>query len=101
MNNIAELDRVEEYRKLLTDAIADALKQLDEARLPLHILLDNKFGDLNENQEEMLGAARAAVEQADLRLRRLREIVDIDAGRLALRQDAVRTGDLITSLLPG
>lgn len=94
-------ERIGEYTKLLADATADAMKQLDEARLPLHILLDNKFGDLNENQEEMLAAARAAVEQADLRLRRLREIVDIDAGRVALRRDAVRTSDLITSLLPG
>jgi len=94
-------ERIREYTKLLADATGDAMKQLDEARLPLHILLDNKFGDLNENQEEMLGAARAAVEQADQRLRRLREIVDIDAGRVALRKDAVRTGDVITSLLPG
>ena len=93
--------RIQEYAKLLADATADAMKQLDEARLPLHILLDNKFGDLNENQEEMLAAARSAVEQADQRLRRLREIVDIDAGRVALRKDAVRTGDVITSLLPG
>jgi signal transduction histidine kinase len=94
-------ERIGEYTKLLADATGDAMKQLDEARLPLHILLDNKFGDLNENQEEMLAAARSAVEQADLRLRRLREIVDIDAGRVPLRKDAVRTGDLITSLLPG
>ena len=94
-------ERIREYTKLLADATGDAMKQLDEARLPLHILLDNKFGDLNENQEEMLAAARSAVEQADLRLRRLREIVDIDAGRVPLRKDAVRTGDLITSLLPG
>ena len=93
--------RIREYTKLLADATADAMKQLDEARLPLHILLDNKFGDLNENQEEMLAASRSAVEQADLRLRRLREIVDLDAGRVPLRRDAVRTGDLITSLLPG
>jgi signal transduction histidine kinase len=94
-------ERIREYTRLLADAVADAMKQLDEARLPLHILLDNKFGDLNENQEEMLAAARAAVENADRRLRRLREIVDLDAGRVQLRKDAVRTGDLITSLLPG
>jgi signal transduction histidine kinase len=94
-------ERIREYTKLLADATGDAMKQLDEARLPLHILLDNKFGDLNENQEEMLAAARSAVEQADLRLRRLREIVDIDAGRVPMRKDAVRTGDVITSLLPG
>jgi signal transduction histidine kinase len=94
-------ERIREYTRLLADATGDAMKQLDEARLPLHILLDNKFGDLNENQEEMLAAARAAVENADRRLRRLREIVDLDAGRVPLRRDAVRTGDLITSLLPG
>jgi signal transduction histidine kinase len=94
-------ERIREYTKLLADATTDAMKQLDEARLPLHILLDNKFGDLNENQEEMLAAARAAVETADRRLRRLREIVDLDAGKVPLRKDAVRTGDLITSLLPG
>jgi len=94
-------EKIREYTKLLADATGDAMKQLDEARLPLHILLDNKFGDLNENQEEMLAAARSAVEQADLRLRRLREIVDLDAGRVPLRKDAVRTGDVITSLLPG
>jgi signal transduction histidine kinase len=85
---------------LLAQATADTLKQLDEARLPLHILLDNKFGELNENQEEMLAAARSAVDSVDERLRRLREIVDIDRGRITLRQDAVRAGDLITSLLP-
>jgi signal transduction histidine kinase len=93
--------RVREYGTLLADATADAIKQFDEVRLPLHILLENRFGELNENQEEMLAAARSAVEHAEERLRRLREIVEIDRGRIALRQDPVRTGDLITSLLPG
>lgn len=93
--------KLREYAALLANATSDAMKQLDEARLPLHILLDNKFGDLNENQEEMLAAARAAVEHADGRMRRLREIVDIDRGQLTLRRDPVRTGDLIASLLPG
>jgi len=93
--------RAGEYATLLSDATGDAMKQLDEARLPLHILLDNHFGDLNENQEEMLAAARSAVEVADQRLRRLREIADIDRGAVTLRRDAVRAGDLIASLLPG
>jgi len=93
--------RAGEYATLLSDATGDAMKQLDEARLPLHILLDNHFGDLNENQEEMLAAARGAVEVADQRLRRLREIADIDRGAVTLRRDAVRAGDLIASLLPG
>jgi signal transduction histidine kinase len=92
--------RAGEYAMLLSDATSEAMKQLDEARLPLYILLDNHFGDLNENQEEMLGAAQAAVETADQRLRRLREIADLDRGAISLRHDAVRAGDLIASLLP-
>jgi signal transduction histidine kinase len=92
--------RAGEYAVLLSDATSEAMKQLDEARLPLYILLDNHFGDLNENQEEMLGAAQAAVQAADQRLRRLREIADLDRGATALRHDAVLAGDLIASLLP-
>jgi signal transduction histidine kinase len=93
--------RVQEYATLLADAMGDAIRQLDETRLPLHILLDNHFGDLNENQEEMLAAAQSAVEKADQRLRRLREIAELDRGTITLRRDSVRAGDLIASLLPG
>ncbi len=93
--------RLKEYADLLAAATLDLTKQLDEVRLPLHILLDNRFGDLNENQEEMLGAARAAAEAADARVRRLREIVELDRGAISLRHDAVPAGDLIASLLPG
>jgi signal transduction histidine kinase len=93
--------RVAEYAGLLAQATDDVRRQLDEIRLPLHILLDNRFGELNENQEEMLGAARTAAERADACLRRLRTIVDIDRGAIALRRDAIPAADLITSLLPG
>jgi signal transduction histidine kinase len=92
--------RVGEYAALLSDATSEAMKQLNEARLPLYILLDNHFGDLNENQEEMLGAASSAVDTADQRLRQLREIADLDRGAVTLRHDAVRASDLIASLLP-
>jgi signal transduction histidine kinase len=92
--------RAGEYALLLSNATSEAMKQLDEARMPLYILLDNHFGDLNENQEEMLGAAQTAVQAADQQLRRLREIADLDRGSVLLRRDAVRAGDLIASLLP-
>ncbi len=92
--------RTTEYAGLLAEAADDIRRQLDEVRLPLHILLDNRFGELNENQEEMLGAARAAAERADACLRRLREIVDIDRGAITLRRDSIPAADLITALLP-
>lgn len=67
--------REKEYTALVDDAVTATLLQLEEVRLPLHILLENRFGDLNENQEEMLGAARTAAESADATLLRLREVV--------------------------
>ena len=89
-----------EYADLLSLASREALQRLDEIRLPLHILLENHFGDLNENQEEMLGSARAATEQAGDTFQRLGEIADLDRGTVSLRRDRVRPGDLISAVLP-
>ena len=52
--------RTIEYATLLAEAATSASKQLAEARLSLHVLQDNHFGELNDNQEEMIGAAREA-----------------------------------------
>ena len=89
-----------EYATLLAEAATSASKQLAEARLSLHVLQDNHFGDLNDNQEEMIGAAREATEAAEVELNHLREIADIDRGALALRRDLVKPGEIIRSLLP-
>jgi signal transduction histidine kinase len=89
-----------EYAEILASAAGVATQQLEEVRLPLHILLENRFGDLNENQEEMLGAARSAAETADLALVRLRRLADLDRGVVTLRRDPVRLGDVLASLLP-
>lgn len=89
-----------EYATLLAEAVTSASKQLAEARLSLHVLQDNHFGELNDNQEEMIGAAREATEAAEVELNHLREIADIDRGALALRRDLVKPGEIIRSLLP-
>ncbi|NOT09238.1 MAG: hypothetical protein HOP28_13665 [Gemmatimonadales bacterium] len=90
--------RVQEYAALLAEAASAVSRQLDEVRLPIHILLENHFGQLNENQEEMLAAARAAAEAADIELRRLKEITELDRGALNLRRDRVKTGDLLKAI---
>jgi len=92
--------RTTEYATLLAEAATSASKQLAEARLSLHVLQDNHFGELNDNQEEMIGAAREATEAAEVELNHLREIADIDRGALALRRDLVKPGEIIRSLLP-
>jgi signal transduction histidine kinase len=92
--------RTHDYARLLV-SIADAsARRLEEIRLPLHILLENHFGELNENQEEMLGAARTAAEAADADMLSLREIAALDLGERPLRQDRVKPSDLIDALRP-
>jgi signal transduction histidine kinase len=84
---------------LLTDAASALALSLDEIRLPLHILLENKFGDLNENQEEMLGSARSAAEAADAQLRTVATTIAASSGTLTLRRDRIRGGELVEGLL--
>ena len=62
--------------------------------------LENHFGDLNENQEEMLGAARLAADTVDGDLAALRRIADLDRGILPFRRDRLRPGDLVRALIP-
>jgi signal transduction histidine kinase len=92
--------RIHDYATLLAVIADDAAKHLEEVRLPLHILLENRFGDLNENQEEMLGAARAAAENADADLVSLRQIAGIDLGEIVLRRDRLRPSEIVESLRP-
>jgi signal transduction histidine kinase len=89
-----------ELTTLLSSAAGTATTALDEIRLPLHILLENRFGDLNENQEEMLGAAQAAAEEASALLQRLRLIADLERGAVELRRDPLRVDDIVRGLLP-
>jgi signal transduction histidine kinase len=92
--------RIREHGELLAQVTAAVSHALDEIRLPLHILLENRFGDLNENQEEMLVSARAAAESSSADLRRLAELADLDRGQLVLRRDRVHLADVIESLKP-
>jgi signal transduction histidine kinase len=92
--------RVHDYALLLA-SIADAsAKRLEEVRLPLHILLENRFGDLNENQEEMLGAARSAAEAVDADMLSLRQIAAFDLGERPLREDRMRPSEIVDALRP-
>ncbi len=93
-------DQQRAYGELLARATHQAMQRLDEIRLPLHILLENHFGDLNENQEEMLGTARGAAEQAGDAFQRLGEIADLDRGVVSMRHDRIRPGDLIAGVVP-
>jgi len=92
--------RIREHGELLSQVASTVSKGLDEIRLPLHILLENRFGDLNENQEEMLETARTAAEHVHADVRRLAEIGELDRGALTLRSDRIHIADVMQSLRP-
>jgi K+-sensing histidine kinase KdpD len=99
--NEGEIDqRVRDYARLLLSIADAASARLEEIRLPLHILLENRFGELNENQEEMLGAARAAAEAADADMVSLRQLAELELGVQSLRRDRIKPSELIESLRP-
>jgi signal transduction histidine kinase len=92
--------RIREHGELMSQVASTVSKGIDEIRLPLHILLENRFGDLNENQEEMLEAARTAAELVNTDADRLAEIGALDRGALALRSDRIHIADVMQSLRP-
>jgi len=85
---------------MLAGVVSDSLAQLDEVRLPLHILLESRFGDLNENQEELLRDARNAADTIDTALRRLGQVADADRGALTANLEAVQINDVVRSVAP-
>ncbi|HYW13010.1 MAG TPA: hypothetical protein VE871_13715, partial [Longimicrobium sp.] len=91
---------VREYAGLLADASATVGRKLEEVRMPLHILLADSFGALNENQEEMIAAARQAADHADEALRFIGRIVDLDAGRVEPHPAPIRPAGLVAPLCP-
>lgn len=92
--------RARDYARLLATVADASARRLEEVRLPLHILLENHFGELNDNQEEMLGAARAAAEAADADMLSLRQIAELDLGERLLREDRIKPSEMIEALRP-
>ena len=93
-------ERARDYATLMATVAEDVSKRLEEVRLPLHILLENRFGELNENQEEMLGAARAAADGADAEVVAMQQLGDLDRGARTMRRDRILPGDLVKALVP-
>ncbi len=92
--------RLEEQSLMLGASVRDALARLDEVRLPLHILIDAPFGELNENQEELLVTARAAADAMDAALRRLMLVADADRDALPVLLERVSVNDVLRGVIP-
>jgi len=96
----AATTRLREEATMLAAVVHDTVAQLDEVRLPLHILLETRFGDLNENQEELLRDARNGADAMADALRRLAQVADADRGALNTQRELVQVNDVIRAILP-
>lgn len=92
--------RLKEQATMLAGVVSDSIGQLDEVRLPLQILLESPFGELNENQEELLRDARSAADTIDVALRRLGQVADADRDAMSVQQELVQVNDVVRSVLP-
>jgi signal transduction histidine kinase len=70
-----------------------------DAQLPLHILLSSPFGELNENQEEMLGAAMSAVDAIDTEVRELQKLLQLNRGELSIVIQPINLAELLRPTL--
>jgi signal transduction histidine kinase len=96
----AATKRLREEATMLAAVVRDTMSQLDDVRLPLHILLETRFGDLNENQEELLRDARAAADAMAAALLRLAQVSDADRGALTPKRELVQVNDVVRAILP-
>lgn len=92
--------RLREQATVLGATVRDTLGRLDDVRLPLHILIDAPFGELNENQEELLVTARAAADAMDGALRRLMLVTDADRDALPVLLERASLNDVLRGVIP-
>ncbi|HMI58500.1 MAG TPA: hypothetical protein VK511_10655 [Gemmatimonadaceae bacterium] len=88
-------DREKQFEELLDEVTTHFADRTQEARMPLHILLSSPFGALNENQEEMLGAAQVAVDAVDTEVRQLRKLLQLHRGQLPIITQPIGVAELL------
>jgi signal transduction histidine kinase len=95
----AALARATDIESLLDSLTTRFTERTQEAQLPLHILLSSPFGALNENQEEMLGAAMTAVDAIDTEVRQLRKLLQLYHGALTILPQPINVAELLRPTL--
>src|SRR6476469_6809498 len=93
------LARAREIEDLLQAVTARFGTRAQDAQLPLHILLSSPFGTLNENQEEMLGAAISAVDAIDTEVRELQKLLQLNRGELSIVTQPMNLAELLRPTL--
>jgi signal transduction histidine kinase len=84
----------------LLDALLGPLaEQVSGVNLPLHILLEGRFGELNDNQLEMIHEAQDAARGADRTLRVVQRVRELRGAGPLSGQDLVRVTELLRAPL--
>jgi signal transduction histidine kinase len=91
--------RQAEYAAVIDEVARLMTSRLEEAEMPLHVLLASPFGSLNENQEEMLAAAQTALDLADRDVRLLRTLLALDRGELSVVPQPIGLTELLKPAL--
>jgi len=93
------LERARDIEGLLQAVTMRFAARTQDAQLPLHILLSSPFGALNENQEEMLGAAMSAVDSINTEVRELQKLLQLDRGELTFVTQPINLAELLRPAL--
>jgi len=93
------LERAQDIEGLLQAVTSRFASRTEDAQLPLHILLSSPFGALNENQEEMLGAAMSAVDAINTEVRELQKLLQLHRGELSIVTQPVNLAELLRPAL--
>ena len=91
--------RADEYASLIASVSSLMAARLEDAELPLHVLLSSPFGSLNENQEEMISAAHSAIGAAGDEMRRLRKLIELDEHTVPIIRQPVNLAELLKPAL--
>jgi signal transduction histidine kinase len=95
----AAVERARDIEELLQTVTSRFAARTEDAQLPLHILLSSPFGALNENQEEMLGAAMSAVDAINTEVRDLQKLMQLQRGELTIVTQPMNLGELLRPAL--
>jgi signal transduction histidine kinase len=93
------VERARDTEVLLQAVTARFATRTQDAQLPLHILLSSPFGALNENQEEMLGAAMSAVDAINTEVRELEKLLQLQRGELSIVTQPISLAELLRPTL--
>ena len=91
--------REREYAALVRGTADEVARRIDEVRMPLHVLLTAPFGELNENQEEMIGAARAAADALAEEVHLVSRLLDLESGHVRPDVAPIQPRDLLAPVL--